>query len=298
MKKNTRPKIDIFCYTDYRSYLEDAYHSLHEQDPKISYRYIQKKAGYSAQSNHFWQIIRGRVSFSQQAARKIGKAFNLQVREIRYLELLSSIDIATDDEERNEIASKIKLYAGYERRQTESQIRHEYYSEWYYSALRELVNLPEFIEDSKWIAGYLRPRITMARAEKGLKKLLEWGFLVRDEAGSLRQAVPQIGRIKDRTDRDSIARLAVRNYHRHMITLGLESIEAFAQSSRLVTGTTMSVSKNQEARVRTLTEEYFKQVETIVGEDEPVETLLRLNLQFFPLVDQKKRLNKTSKNRK
>ncbi len=285
MKKLYRPKIDIFSYTDYKQYLQDAYQSLHEQNLKISYRYLQKRAGYSVQSNHFWQVIRGRVSFSRRAAERFGQAMNLTVREIRYLELLASLNGATSDEERNRMVARITQSAGYEKRKSGSQISHEYYSEWYFSALRELVNHEEFAEDPKWIASALKPKITKIKAEKGIKKLIEWGMLVRDDSGKIRQADQLIGGIKNRNDQDAIARLALRNYHRHMIRLGMDSIENFTQSSRLVTGTTMSVSKSQAKRVRKLTEEYFKQVEAIVVEDEPVETLLRLNMQLFPLMN-------------
>ena len=285
MKKLLKPEIDIFSYTDYRTYLEDAYQDLHRRDSKISYRYIQKRAGYSVQSNHFWQVLRGRVPLSRRAAERFGRALNLQTREIRYLELLAALNGATSDADRNRMVAEIAQLAGYEKRKSKGQIRHEFYSEWYLPALREMVNLPEFKEDSKWIAASLRPKITPRQAESGLKKLLDWDLLRRDESGRLRQTEALIGGIEDRGDAEAMAKLALRNFHRHMIRLGGDSIERFGQDRRLVTGTTMSVSAGQAERIRKLTEDYFKRVEAVILEDEPVDRLLRLNLQLFPLAE-------------
>jgi len=282
--KKVKLNISIYDYNNYREFLEDAYKDLHEQEPRFSYRFLQKKAGYSANSNHFWQIITGRVPLSQQAAQRFARALNLNARETQFLTTLAGMNQARTDADRNQYMEQLKQFSAYKKRKNAGQLRYEYYSEWFLPPLRELVNLQNFREDADWIANKLVPHITPRQARDGIKKLLDLGFLTRDERGYLKQTEPMIGSTRDRRDVDPVQVLAVRNFHRFMIKMGMESIENIPQKHRFVVGTTMSVSYNQREEIRNLTQEFMDQVEKIIVRDEPVETVCRLNVQLFPLV--------------
>jgi len=275
--------INIYDYTDHRRFLNDAYLDLHRQDADISYRYLQKKAGYSVNSNHFWQLLKGRIPMSQQAARRFGGALGLNVKQIQYLSLLASFAQADSDADKNHCLEQLKQFNGFKNRQKGKQIRYEFYEDWRLPALRELVNLDDFKEDGQWMSNRMRLHLTAKQAVKGVAKLLSLGFLVRDESGKLKQADPFIGNFDDSNQDSEPASLALRNFHRQMIELGKLCIDELEQDQRLVLGLTMSISHKQSESIRELTREYMKQVEGILLEDQPVEVVQRLNVQMFPL---------------
>ncbi len=277
-------RINIFDYSDACRFLTDAYADLREQNPKVSYRYLQKKAGYSPKSNHYWQVAAGRVPLSRRAAARFAKALGLVGDASSYLLLLAEFAQAKTDEERSLLARKITRLRRRQIHQDKSQIPHDYYAEWYLPALREVVNLSDFREDAAWIGRRLVPRLSAKQVKDGLAKLEQLGFLQRDENGRLQQVEALIGSVNNRRDPDALSRLAVRNFHRHMIGLAGQSLDNQTQDQRLVTGITASVSLDQLERLHSLALEMLAKAQEIIQEDEPVDVVARLNVQLFQLV--------------
>ncbi len=289
--------INVYEYTDYRQFLQDAYEYLHGADSKYSHSFIQKKAGYSPGSNHFWQVATGYAPLSQQAAQRYARVFGLSPKETQFFITLAGMNQAKTDEDRNFYMDQLRQFEGFQNNKVYSFIRYEYYSQWYYPAIREMVALEDFVEDPKAIAERLRPSITAKEAKDAVKRLLDLGFLTRDDYGVLRQSEPHIGDFGNRNDTDSVAKLAVRNYHRHMIELGASSIERISQHERYVVGMTMAVSEHQALELKEIINDFLKKVDNHVAVEQPVETVYRMNLQLFPLIHRKsdQKANKTKR---
>ncbi len=282
----TKLNVSVYNFLDYRSFLKAAYEDLNTRNPNISYRYIQRRAGYSPRSNHFWQILSGRAPMSQTATRRYGHALGLNDREIQFLSCLVSMNQARSDRDRNDYFGQLQRFPHFQDQKSNGRIRYEFYSEWHLPALRALVTLKEFREDYAWIGRKLKPPISAAKARKGMEKLLDSGFLKRDaKTGRLIQSEPMIGSTLDRDDGEDVARLAIRNFHRKMIHLAAESIENHAQKDRFIIGNTMAVSRRQAELIRERLGEFMREIETIIAEEDPIEAVYRLNMNLFPLVD-------------
>ncbi len=279
--------LSVYEFTDCVDFLLATYHARHNEDPDFSYRYLQKRAGYSSNSNHFWQILTRRMELSQQAARRYAKALGLSARERQFFAIMALMNQAKTDEDRNQYYQQLRQFSEFKNRAHGVDLRYEYYEKWYYPALRALVTLDGFKEEAGWMARQLCPAITAKQASDGIERLLKWGFLVRDEQGRLQQADPFIGSVADRAD-DGVAKLALHNYHRRMIELGSEAIESFSQKQRYVAGATLALSKRQVEEIRKVTERYLEEVNALVAEEEPIEAVYRLNVQLFPLAGIKK----------
>ena len=284
--KQYKLRISVYDFDNHRAFFRAAYKDIHSQWPDCSYRYLQRSAGYSPHSNHFWQIISGCSSLSTKAAQRYGKVFGLSRREIQYLSLLAGLHQAGNDTDRKYYLDQLRMYPQYNRNTSEGKLRFEFYQQWYLPALREVVALESFREDPAWIARRLTPRITAKQARLGIKQLLELGFLVRDEYGCLHQSKPIIGTPENRQDNDPVATLAVREFHRTMIDLAKESIDNQPQDRRFVVGTTMAVSNNQVARIRDAMKAFNQEINCIIAENEPIETVARINMQLFHLVQE------------
>ncbi|RJO68559.1 MAG: TIGR02147 family protein [Myxococcales bacterium] len=276
--------ISVYDYNDFQAFLQDAYADLNRQDGKFSYRFLQRLAGYSARSNHFWQVAKGKAKLSAEAAARYARALGLTPRQTQYFSLLAAMKQAKRDTDRAACVEQLRSLRPPTLRKNEALVRYEFYSDWYLPALRELVALPAFKEDPEWIAKTLIPSISPRQAKEGVEKLVALGFLVRDGKGRLKQAEPMIGGYGDRLDRDPVAKLAVRSFHRRMIELGEKSIEAHPQEDRLVVGATVAISQRQAQALRERVREFMQELDAIVAEDEPIETVCRLNVQLFPFV--------------
>lgn len=286
--KKMKLTIIVYEFSGARSFLQAAYEDLRRQNENVSYRYLQLKAGYSTQSNHFWQVLTGRSTLSPAATRRYGRAIGLKQKEIQFLELLAQLDRSSLDEDRNELLLRMKAFPGFKRHKPNGHIGYEFYTDWRLPALRALVTLENFREDMDWIAAGLRPRISRKQAEDGIVRLLELGYLRRDDEGRLLQADPMIGSAADRKDESRVARLAVRNYHRSMLDLARASVEGHAQRDRFIIGNTMAVSRGQVAAIREKMTEFMGEMEDIIAREEPIEVVYRLNMNLFPLLDMKK----------
>ena len=284
----TSLRISVYEFDDYQAFLQSAYEDLHEQNPSISYRYLQKKAGYSSSSNHFWQKATGHSPMGQQAAQRYARVLGLSAKQTQYFTTLAAMNQAKNDEDRNFYLEQLQQFPRFRKTRTNGRLRFEYYTQWYLPALRALVTLADFREEPEWVSKHVSPRITPKQAKAGIAKLLELGFLVRNAKDELQQAEPFIGDYSDREEPDEISKLALRNYHRKMIELGGMCIDGQPQDRRYVIGNTLAVSHQQAEALREMAAEFMKQVEEYIAREEPIETVYRLNLQLFSLVNDTK----------
>ncbi len=282
--RKTNLTVDVYMFDDFREFLTAAYEDLKRRDSAISYRAIQRLAGYGSTSNHFWQRVTGRAPMSAEAAARYAKALGLNARQTTYFMLLAAKNQAKGSSERAAYEAQIAQMPEYRKARRigdGKDIRWEYYSKWYLPALRELVMLDDFKEDNGWIAKKISPPITPREVKDGLAKLIKWGYLVRDESGRLRQAEPFIGSINDRKEDDEEKRRLVRSYHKTMINLAAAALDAQPQDKRLIVGGTLHISKKQSASIRERIIACMQEINEIAKENEPAEIVYRINMQMF-----------------
>jgi uncharacterized protein (TIGR02147 family) len=146
--------------------------------------------------------------------------------------------------------------------------------------IREMVALPDFREDPRWIAHRIRPRISVAEAGRALTILERVGLLVRDADQRLVQANPKLTAVKQ------VQALAVRNYHRATLELGARSLTELSGEERNVTSLTLTLSAEQYAevcrRIAQLQLEILNVVEDAPPSRAPREVYV-LGCQLFPV---------------
>ena len=139
--------ISVYEYDDFKSFLRAAYEDLCSRDKRVSYRWLQKKAGYSTSSNHFWQKMTGCSPMSENAAIRYARAFGLGKGETRYFITLVHMNQANSDEVRQMYLEQLRQFPNFKRHPTRNRVSYELYEHWYLPALRSLVTLDDFRED-------------------------------------------------------------------------------------------------------------------------------------------------------
>jgi uncharacterized protein (TIGR02147 family) len=211
--------------------------------------------------------------------KKYSLAMKLGKREAQYFELLVRFNNSNNNDEKNHCFIDMIRLRGNSGIKFLGEDHYSFFSKWYNSAIRELVTLPVFKEDHKWIAKQLQPNITITEVKKSIDLLLEIGLLKRDNKGTLIQVDSVI------SSEYEMASVALRNFHSQMIGLAGRSLEEVPRTKREVSSLTLGVSDKtlvrMKERIRIFKEELLSMV---VDDKSESETVCQLNFQLFPLV--------------
>ena len=145
MGTNAAKRFNIFQYTDYRSLLNDYYSFQKKAMKSFSFRFFASKSSVS--QSMFKDIIAGRRRLSLTVMQKYASAMNLTPKETDYFgAVVQFVNSKTNDEKSLHFSRMLRLRGKCEVKILDES-RYEFFRNWYHSAIRELVTLPEFKED-------------------------------------------------------------------------------------------------------------------------------------------------------
>lgn len=278
MKSKSAQRFNIYPYTDYRNLLKDYYFFQKKEIRSFSYRYFAVKSGVSA--SLFKDIIEGRRRLSLEVMHKYSAAMNLTPKEIDYFSAIVQFINSKTTEDKNFYFTEMLRLRGSSAVKMIDKGQYEFFRSWYHSALREMVSLPDFVEDYELIAKRCIPKITAAQAKKSIEIMLHLGILLRDEKGALKPSDTVI------SSEYELKSLILRNFHSEMIGLAKEALDRFEPSEREISSLTLGVSQKCydriKERIRTFKQELLNMV---IDDTTSSEIVCQCNFQLFPLVE-------------
>lgn len=270
-------KPDIFAYLDYRKFLRDAFEAKKDGDGKVSYRSFAKEAGYTS-PNFLQLVMAGNRNLSSANLPGTMRALGLNKQESEFFANMVGFEQARGFEEKNFHYQKMLRSRRYSEARPIDKGQFEYLDQWYHPAVRELLCHKDYTGRPAWIAEALHPRITLSQAEKSIDLLTRLGLVRRDEAtGKWVLTEIQISTAPE------VASLAVANYHRSMLRLAAESIEAFGPEDRELRSVTLGIPKARYAEVKRKMEVLWRELLELSEAAGPVEEVYQINMQSFPL---------------
>lgn len=277
MKKDKVSKPGIFEYTDFRMYLQDYYNRMKKETAYFSFRYFSRTAGFTS-PNYLKLIMEGSRNLSADGISRFSKAMKLDVKETRYFRLMVLMNQAATAEEKDFYTRQILKSKVYKTLKPLNEAQYDYYSQWFHIPLRELVGRSDFKNDPKWIAPQFTPHLTEAQVKEGLLLLEKLGLITKTENDSYA--------ITDRaiSTGDEVTSLAVMNYHRKMMQMATEALDRFPASERDISSLTMGVSRETAKKIKSLVQEFRKEVIALVNHETNIEDVVQLNFQLFPIV--------------
>lgn len=272
------PPFNIYHFTDYRILLKEYYAFQKKMIRSFSYRYFAVKSGVSA--SLFKDIIAGRRRLSLTIMQKYAEAMNLSVKETAYFAAVVQFVNSKTTETKNAHFSEMLRLRGNSSIKFIDKSHYEFFKNWYHSALREMVTLPDFREDHEWIARKCIPRITAAQAKKSIEIMLQLGILQRNDKGTLVPADPVI------SSELEMKSLILRNFQSEVIGLAKDALDRFEPADREISSLTLGVSshcyRTIKERIRMFKEEILAMV---VADTTTSEIVCQCNFQLFPLVE-------------
>jgi uncharacterized protein (TIGR02147 family) len=272
--------INVFDYTDYRKFLKDYYEERKTAHPYFSYQYLAKKAGFT-NKGFVYNLVKGKRSLSKSNLFKMLDALSLNNYEAEYFENLVSFNQAKGLKEENHYFEKLNNLKNRGKAQSKMQVvrkeQYEFYSTWYHSAVRSIIDMHEFKDDYKWLARMVYPRISMKQARHSIELLRHLGMIEKQKNGVYTIKEKNITTGKD------IVGLAIQNFHKECASLSQSAIQTLPKEDRNITGLTMGISRPVYDKICEEILQFQNRIAEIVSADNDADTVYQLNFHMFPM---------------
>lgn len=275
MVMNSSQKISVFDYTNYRQYLADYYDEQKAGNPAFSYRYFAAKAGYNS-SGMYKDIVNGRTNIKPGFITKLSRAIKHSRREEEYFENMVLFNQAKGNEEKKKYFERMMRFYNSKAFRVDSA-QYEFYSRWYYSAIRDMLAIGKFSDDFHEIARSLNPPIRPEQAKRAIHVLKKLGFIERNQRGYY-QSVSKII-----STGDEVRSVSVKNFQQEMIDLAKEALDRHPPRNRNISTITFSISKDAYQQIEAELVSCRKRILGLVERSRNEDRVYQLNLQLFPL---------------
>jgi uncharacterized protein (TIGR02147 family) len=249
---------------------------LKSSKPFFSFRYFSRAAGFTS-PNFLKLVMEGKRNLTGESTERFITALKLSKREAEFFRHLVRLNQAATVEEKRHFTEQLFRSSAYRKLHPLKKEQHAYYSNWYSVPVRELVGMPGFKENAKWIAQTLRPQITPHEAAKTLVELEKLGLIRRDENGRLVQAESIV------STGDEVASASVAQFLKIMTLMGAEAVDLFPSHERDVSSVTLTLSGENFKQVKSLVQKFRKELLAIANQDTGPEAVYQINFQLFPL---------------
>lgn len=269
---------DVFTYLDYRLFLRDHY-EFAKARRSLSYRGLARRSGVRSPS-FLKHVIDGHKNLAPETASRVAAACGLEGDAADYFQRLVKFNQARDTDSQRFAYEQLQGFARWRRIHALELARDAYFARWYIPAIRELAASDAFVDDPRWIAQQLKPRIKASEAALALRTLVRLGLLMRDREGRLRQteAIVSSGR--------ETGSIMLAQFHRAMMERASAAIDAFAREERDLGALTLCVDEEGlaklKARLQEIRRELLLEEPALAGKRTRV---VQINFQMFPLTE-------------
>jgi uncharacterized protein (TIGR02147 family) len=269
-------KPSIYAFFNYREYLSTLFNYHKAISPIFSHRYIVSKAGFKS-PNSLKNVINGGRHLSIAGAERFAEAFKMDKRERTYFIAMVKFNTAQSAGEKERCLLELLKLRQSSSPASLNDVQMEILSRWWHVAIREITALPDFKNSSLWISRVLMPPISHNKAAESLELLKRLGFIRKTKDGwepvdKTMQSDPEVYHVY------------AAQFHREMIRLGMEAISRFSHELREISGTTLRISALDVPRVKTLLQNFRRQLLDFAASSKDADQVYQLNFQFFPLV--------------
>ncbi len=270
----------VFDYTDFRKYLADYYAEQKAARSSFSYQYLAQKAGFR-NKGFVHSIINGRKNLSPASVYKLSQALRLNRPETEYFESLVAFNQASSGQARTHFYTRMERVKQAGIAVTAAQVlrrdQYEFYSKWYYGAVRSLIDMHRFDGDFAWLAQAVRPAITVRQARAAVTLLERLGLAQRNTDGVYRVTSKTV------STGPEVQSVAVLNLHLDMMKLAADAVSTLPRSQRHVSGLLLGISRKTYEQICQETQAFQERILALAEADEQADQVYQYNFHLFPV---------------
>lgn len=268
---------EIFNYTDYRKFLADYYRDMKAKDPKFSHRYMSLKMGYGS-TGFFADVIAGRKNLTGSHPLKLSRFLKLGKEDEEYFINLVLFNQAATLDEKNRYYEKLMGVTRIDVKILQAD-KFEYFSKWYYAAVRELLGFYPFAGDFEALALKLDPPIDPAQARQAIHLLLDTGMIRVDGDGCYRPTDSLV------STGEGFSSLNVANFQRAFLDLAREGLDRHPSEERDYSTLSLPLAKDDLPRARLAIAKLRSFLMALSEKSAKPQRVYQFNFQAFPLTE-------------
>jgi uncharacterized protein (TIGR02147 family) len=265
----------IYDYLDYRQFLKDYYLHFKEHDKKFSQRYFTLKLGVKS-SGFLSEIINGKRNLSQKNILQWFKILGFDKDQSNYFEYLVHFNQTRSLIEKDYWLQKMMECKRVNLKLINKDI-YEYFSKWYYTAIREMLFFHKETVDPKKIAARLNPPIKAEEAKTAFALLERLKMIEKRYDNSFVQKDPII------STGNQVNSVEVANFQIQTIELAKIAVETVPSDKRDVSTLTISISGAGFKKIAEVLQKTRKEILKVAQNDANEDRVYQVNIQLFPL---------------
>lgn len=267
--------IDVFEYLNYRKLLQDCYEDRKRSNSAFSYRLLASKVGFSS-PGFFSNIIKGKRNISAEYILKFAELFKYNKAETEFFELLVLFDQAKNHAQKKYYFERILSHRKSKIKVTDAQ-QYEFYSKWYYTAIREIIDLKPFRSNFEELARQVSPPITTVEAQRAVEFLEKAGFIEKGCDGFFRQSDRFI------TTGYEAQSVAITNFLMGTADLAKEAIDRYPRDKRSMATLTLTLSEESYAVLHERLKGVARELMEIARSEKKPDRVYHVNFHVFPM---------------
>jgi uncharacterized protein (TIGR02147 family) len=267
---------NLYDFTDYRSFLVAYFGAKKKSAASFSLRAWSAKLGVTSPAS-LNMILRGKRNPGPELLDRLNSYFKFSVQQRKYFEGLVKLEKSKKDPAR--LAHALEDLTTLHPAKKMALIDFDTFSvvsNWYFFAIREMVNSSDFQEDPDWISKRLKRKISAKKAHEALDILTRTGLLTRNNEGKLVSRDSQI------TTNADVSNEALKRFHEEMISLAQSSVREVSVPLRDISGSTFNIAVEDlpalKEELRRVRKELYQRFERPQAPN-----TYQLNFQLFPL---------------
>ncbi|MCF0220766.1 MAG: TIGR02147 family protein [Fibrobacter sp.] len=265
----------VMEYNSYRLYVRD-YYAERKDRSGFTWRDFAKAAGYS--SPVFLKLVcDGKSNLSDVGVERVASAMGLVGVDLQYFRLLVAFDQEKESEAKKKVYAEMRKLARENSVALVGEDQYDYYDNWINPVLREVAPMLPGATPAK-IADKILFDVDTSRVKKSLGILQKTELLQKNAEGNYVQGNKAIS-----TGCLETASLAIRDMHRQMGELAVQSLDEVPVNLRDISGMTIGISEEAFQKISKEIADFRRRVSAIVMEDSSENRVYRLNVQLFPL---------------
>ncbi len=265
---------DIYEYLDYRAFLRDWFAGMQAATPAYSYRLAAKRIGCNPA--FFIRVLQGKKNVSSEMAFRIAGVLKLNRRAIEYFDLLVQSSRADSQAETKFLMERIGAFRN-SKIATLDAARYEFFSKWYYSAIREVLEFHPFHGNYTQLARLVVPAIKPSEAKRAVEVLLQLDLIRKEPSGAYHRTEAVV------TTGEGWKSQAIVEYQLDTLDLAKEALVRIPPEARNISTLTLCLSDPTYLAIIEKLKAFRRETLELAKNDPEPDKVCQFNFQLFPL---------------
>lgn len=272
----------IYQFTDVIDFLNFEFEAKRLRNQKFSLRAWSRQLGYQNPS-FLSHILKKQRKLKMEVAEKFANNLKLNDDSKKYFGLLVLLQNSKTVDEKKIYLDLIETYGRRPIDPTQNLTLDAFriISDWYHTAILELIELKDFQSDIDWIVERLGHEVSAQQINKAIERLLRLELIFKTPTGKLKRAKENPVLLEN-----YIPSEAIRHFHKQMIEKAKDAIEQQPIEQRDLRGSTLAIRKKDYKKIQEIIKSAHAKIVALSADGDGDE-LYQFNTQFFSLTNKK-----------